>query len=134
MDRHPSAADAAKGLRQLLIDSSAMIEEYTREVCPSCSDVCCRQKHGTYRERDIIYLNAIGAPVPDADRTRPPESPCAFLGTNGCTHPRWLRPFKCTWYFCEPIIEAMRDRPQRSARALTAVMEEMIRLYDALGG
>ena len=111
-----------------------MIEEYTREVCPACADVCCRQKHGAYRERDIRYLSAIGAPVPAADRTRPPESRCEFLGANGCTHPRWLRPFKCTWYFCEPIILAMRDRPQRSARALTAVMEEMIRLYDALGG
>src|SRR5512145_2158465 len=134
MDHQPSTADAAKGLRQLLIDSSAMIEEYTREVCPSCSDVCCRQKHGTYRERDIRYLNAIGVPVPAADRNRPLESPCEFLGAHGCIHPRWLRPFKCTWYFCEPIILSMRDRPQRSTRALTAVMEEMIRLYDALGG
>ncbi|MHB8846371.1 MAG: hypothetical protein ACYC7L_16680 [Nitrospirota bacterium] len=130
----PSAADAAQGLRQLLIDSSAMIEEYTREVCPSCTDVCCRQKHGAYRERDVRYLNAIGAPVPSSDRTRAPESRCEFLGANGCIHPRWLRPFKCTWYFCEPIIVAMQDRPQRSTRALTAVMEEMIRLYDALGG
>jgi hypothetical protein len=134
MDRHASTADTARKLQQLLIDSSAMIEEYTREVCPSCTDVCCRQKHGTYRERDVIYLTAINAPVPAADRTRPPDSPCGFLGTDGCIHPRWLRPFKCTWYFCEPIVKAMRDRPQRSARALTAVMEEMIRLYDALGG
>ena len=134
MDRQPSTADAAKGLQQLLIASSALIEEYTREVCPYCSDVCCRQKHGTYRERDIRYLIAIGAPVPAVDRTRPPESRCEFLGAHGCIHPRWLRPFKCTWYFCEPIILAMQDRPQRSTRALTAVMEEMIRLYDALGG
>jgi hypothetical protein len=37
-------------------------------------------------------------------------------------------------YFCEPIVLAMQDRPQRSTRALTAVMEEMIRLYDELGG
>ena len=134
MDRHASTADTARKQRQLLIDSSAMIEEYTREACPSCTDVCCRQKHGAYRERDIIYLNAINALIPATDRTRPPESRCEFLGTDGCIHPRWLRPFKCTWYFCEPIVKAMRDRPQRSARALTTVMEEMIRLYDALGG
>ena len=134
MERNASTADTARKLQQLLIDSSAMIEEYTREVCPSCTDVCCRQKHGVYRERDIIYLNAINALIPAIDRTRPPESRCEFLGTDGCIHPRWLRPFKCTWYFCKPIVKAMRDRPQRSARALTTVMEEMIRLYDALGG
>jgi hypothetical protein len=134
MDRRVSTVDAAKRLQQFLIDSSAMIEEYTREICPSCTDVCCRQKHGTYRERDILYLNAIGALVPATDRARPPESRCEFLGSSGCIHPRWLRPFKCTWYFCEPIVLAMQDRPHRSTRALTAVMEEMIRLYDALGG
>jgi hypothetical protein len=134
MDRHASTADAAKRLQQLLIDSSAMIEEYTREVCPSCTDVCCRQKHGTYRERDIIYLNAIGALVPATDRTRPAESRCEFLGTNGCIRPRWLRPFKCTWYFCEPLLTELEDRPARSTRMLTAVMEEMIGLYDRLKG
>jgi hypothetical protein len=134
MDPDASTADTAKRLQQLLIDSSAMIEEYTREVCPSCTDVCCKQKHGAYRERDIIYLNAISALILITDRNLPPESQCEFLGVKGCIHPRWLRPFKCTWYFCEPIVKAMQDRPQRSARALTAVMEEMIRLYDALRG
>lgn len=134
MDSRKSTADTAKKLRQLLIDSSALIEEYTREACPACTEVCCRQQHGTYRERDIIYINAIGAFVPPFDRSRPPEARCEFLAHDGCMHPRWLRPFKCTWYFCETIILAMQDRPQRSVRALTAVMEEMIRLYDELGG
>ena len=129
-----SRIDAAGKLQQLLIESSPLIEEYTREICPGCTDVCCRQKHGIYRERDLLYLNALGTAIPARDPARPLDGPCEALGERGCTHPRWLRPFKCTWYFCEPIILAMRDRPPRSTRALTAVMEEMIRLYDELGG
>jgi len=130
----PSPIAAATRLQQLLMDSSPLIDEYTRESCPSCTDVCCRQKHGIYRERDLIYLNAIGAIAPRVDHSRHPEARCGFLGAGGCIHPRWLRPFICTWYFCEPIMLAMQERPQRSARALTATMEEMIRLYDELGG
>lgn len=134
MDIPAATVDTAEKLQQLLMDSSSLIEEYTREACPDCTDVCCRQKHGTYRERDIIYLNAIGALAPPFDRSRAPEARCEYLGHEGCVHPRWLRPFKCTWYFCDPIMRIMEERPQRSARALTAVMEEMIRLYDELKG
>jgi len=129
-----SRIDAAERLQQLLIENSSLIEEYTRELCPVCTDVCCRQKHGIYRKRDVIYLNALGTAIPIRDPARPLEGPCEAIGERGCTHPRWLRPFKCTWYYCEPIIRAMRDRPQRSTRALTAAMEEMIRCYDELGG
>jgi len=129
-----SRTNAAKNLRQLLIESSPLIENYTRELCPVCTDVCCRQKHGIYRERDILYLTALGTAIPARDPARPLDGPCEAIGERGCTHPRWLRPFKCTWYFCEPIVLAMQDQPQRSTRALTAVMTEMIRLYDELGG
>jgi len=129
-----ATAETAKRLQQLLMVSSPSIEDYTRDACPHCPDVCCLQKHGCYRERDIIYLNALGAVVPIIDLARPPDSRCQFLGERGCIHPRWLRPFKCTWYFCDPLIRAMAERPGRSTRQLTAVMEEMIRLYDALKG
>ena len=127
-----SRIDTAGKLHQLLIASSPLIEEYTREICPGCTDVCCRQKHGIYRERDVIYLTALGTDIPARDPARTLDGPCEALGERGCTHPRWLRPFKCTWYFCEPIVLALQDRPQRSARSLTAVMEEMIRLYNEL--
>jgi len=126
--------DAAGRLQKLLIESSSLIEEYTRELCPGCTDVCCRQKHGIHRERDIIYLKALGAAIPARDQARPLDGPCEALGTLGCTHLRWLRPFKCTWYFCDPLLEAMNDGPQKKARALSRAMKEMIECYDALKG
>jgi len=126
--------DAAGKLQQLLIESSPLIEEYTRELCPSCTDVCCRQKHGIYRERDVIYLSALGTEIPTRDLARPLDGPCEALGEGGCMHPRWLRPFKCTWYFCDPLLEAMNDGPQKKARALSNVMKEMIKCYDEMKG
>jgi hypothetical protein len=127
-------APAAEKLRQLLIDAAPLIEEYTAAVCPDCADLYCRQKHGLYRERDILYLRGSGMPMPPRDGTRPMEGPCEAMGAAGCVQPRWLRPFKCTWYFCEPLLAALNDGPQKKARRLSAIMQEMIDLYDALPG
>ena len=124
--------DLAKKLKLLLIESSPLIEEYTADVCPDCIDVCCRQKHGLYQERDIRYLRALEVAVPPRDTARPLEGPCEAMGPKGCTLPRWLRPFKCTWYFCEPLLAALNRGPQKKARQIAAVMQEMIDNYDAL--
>jgi hypothetical protein len=130
--RTKRTAAAAQSLKNLLIETSPLIERYTAEVCPSCADVCCKQKHGVFRERDIIYLNALGAGVPLSDKSISPEDPCRFLGPGGCAQPRWLRPFTCTWYFCDPILQAMNEGPGRENRRFIEMLREMVRLYGEL--
>jgi len=127
-----NSIEIANKLKQLLIESSPLIEEYTCEVCPDCTDVCCRQKHGTYQKRDISYLQALGVDIPPRNDARPLDGPCESMGPRGCVLPRWMRPFKCTWYFCDPLIRTLNERPQRNARRLSATMQEMIRLFDTL--
>jgi hypothetical protein len=123
---------AAEKLKHLLIETSPLIEQYTREVCPACANVCCKQKHGVFRERDVIYLNALGSDVPLYDESISPDSPCQFLSPGGCALPRWLRPFKCTWYFCDPILQAMNEGPGRENRRFIEALREMVRLYGEL--
>ena len=125
--------DAATKLKKLLIESSPLFEEYTADVCPGCSDVCCRQKHGLYQETDIRYLRTLEVPVPERDAARPLEGPCEAMGPGGCMLPRWMRPFKCTWYFCDPLLAALNQGPQKKARQVAIVMQEMIDTYHALG-
>lgn len=125
--------ETANKMKRLLIESSPMIEDYTREVCPACAEVCCRQKHGMFRKNDIVYLHALGVEVPPRDPGRPLEGPCEWMGPRGCDRPRWLRPFKCTWFFCEPLLKAMNDGPSRKARRLSALLQEMTDLYCELG-
>jgi len=123
----------AERLKRLLIESSPMIEEYTAAICPGCSDVCCRQKHGTFRENDILYLRTLGVEVPKRDQGRPLDGPCEWMRPEGCVQPRWMRPFKCTWYFCEPLLKTLNDSPPRKARRVSAVLQEMADLYGELG-
>jgi hypothetical protein len=134
----PMTPDQAQHLQQLLIECSPLIEEYTAAVCPGCADVCCRQKHGKHCERDLAYLRALGTPAPPLDAGRDPDGPCQFMGRAGCTLPRWTRAFKCTWYFCEPLLAALDEGEPRKARRLSAALQEMVDWYngenDGAGG
>jgi hypothetical protein len=131
MTEKPAAI--ARRIRQLLIDTSPLIEEYTTAVCPTCTDVCCRQKHGLYREQDRLYLRSLGETVPDRDPTKPLEGPCEAMGPHGCILQRWKRPFKCTWFFCELLLTAMHSSPPKKMRKLSALLQEIIDLYAELG-
>ena len=123
---------AALRLQQLLSETSPLIESYTSAVCPWCTDVCCRQRHGLLTRCDRAYLAALGADVPRHDPLLPLDGPCQFLGPGGCATPRWQRAWKCTWFFCEPLLRALEEGPAKQARALSATLEEMARLYDAM--
>jgi hypothetical protein len=129
-----SSFETARRLKQLLIESSPLIEEYTRQVCQSCTDVCCRQRHGLFTESDLAYLAALDETFPPHDPSRPPDGFCQFLDTSGCAKPRWQRAWKCTWYFCEPLLRALAEGPQKKARSLSAALDEMGRLYGAMKG
>ena len=122
----------AEKLKQLLIETSPLIEEHTKEVCPACTDVCCKQKHGIFRERDVRYLHALGIVVPPYNESMPPEGPCQFLGPEGCVNPRWLRPWKCTWYFCDSLLRTMEEGSRKECRQFIAVLQDMVKLYDEL--
>jgi hypothetical protein len=124
--------DVALKIKHLLMGISPLIDEYTAEVCPDCIDVCCRQRHGLYRGRDIEYLKMLGISVPQRDETKLLDGPCESMGPRGCVQPRWMRPFKCSWYFCESLLAALNSGPPKKMRELTSMMQEMISLYETL--
>lgn len=123
--------EIANKLKEILIEVSPIVEEYTQSVCPLCDDVCCKQKHGIPEEKDRIYLKLIGIPEYSLDG-RGPEEPCQFLGSSGCIKPRWQRPLRCTWYFCERLITAMDEGDQRKARRLIELIKEIVELNRRL--
>lgn len=129
-----NAFATAQAIRRLLTECSPLIEEYTAAVCPSCTEVCCKQRHGAFTEKDRAYLNALETDVPRHDPAWPPDRLCQFLGPGGCVKPRWQRAWKCTWYYCDPLLEALRSGPARKARRLSALQRNILGLYDKLEG
>ncbi len=117
---------SSEKLKQLLIDVSPLIEEYTAQVCPGCRDVCCRQRHGIMNEQDLRYLAGLGAEKPAYDHDRSSDGPCQFMAAKGCTVPRWLRPWRCTAYFCDTLLAAMDSGPRKKARRISTLIQEMV--------
>lgn len=116
----------AKKIKELLLEISPLIEEYTSKVCPDCTDICCKQKRAVLDPNDVSYVGALGIPLPAYDPARPPDGPCQFMGPNGCITPRWLRPWRCTWYFCDPLLNAMSSGPQKKARKISALIQNVV--------
>jgi len=107
-----------------LIESvSPLIEDHTRTVCPSCPDVCCINKHSYHDRSDFIYLQALGANMPSYKPGIADSDPCQFIGDYGCTLERSLRPYRCTWYFCTPLLEHIQKKSVRKYRRLMDLLK-----------
>jgi hypothetical protein len=117
---------AAERIRQVLIDLSPMIEEYTARVCPDCRDICCKQRHGIMNDQDLRFLSALNVKLPSYEQDRPPDGPCQFMAPEGCTSPRWLRPWRCTSFFCDALLDVMNSGPQKKARQISALIQEIV--------
>lgn len=121
-----SAIIQARKIKDLLIELSPLIEEYTSRVCPGCREICCKQKRSFPDNQDILYLTALHEPLPGHDPGRDPDGTCQCMGSDGCSTPRWLRPWRCTWYFCDPLLDALNTGPQKQKRALSALIQQIV--------
>jgi hypothetical protein len=99
------------GVREI----SPFIECLTSSVCPSCTDVCCINKHGYHNFEDLIYMHALNLTPPLPDFRRKESDPCAFLTPTGCIMERFVRPSGCNWYFCDSLFDAMEIRSDYTA-------------------
>ena len=86
------------------------IQQSTEIVCPRCANVCCINKHGYHNSEDLIYIHALGLPLPDYNFDRDDATPCQFLSDKGCVMPRSVRPSGCNWYFCDSLLDHMEAR------------------------
>jgi len=88
------------------------IQQSTEAVCSKCTSVCCINKHGYHNSEDLIYIQALGLPLPDYNFDRDDATPCQFLSDKGCVMPRSVRPSGCNWYFCDSLLDHMEARPE----------------------
>ena len=111
---------------------SPFIQSHTSGVCPSCEKVCCINRHGCHDQTDILFLSAIGITIPRDETGREDTDPCRFLGDLGCMLERWMRPFRCTWYFCEPLLKSMEGEGGRGYRKFIEGLQRLIALRQKI--
>jgi hypothetical protein len=122
------ARDAAEAIEAL----SPSIERHTSVVCPDCKRVCCVNRYSYHELSDIIYLSSLGERPPAYRQGVGDTEPCQFIGERGCTLKRSLRPHRCNWFFCSPLLDHIQASPAREYRAFIAGLEEVNRKRERL--
>lgn len=92
------------------------IQYYTARVCPYCGTVCCINRHGMPEFVDVVGMFAMGVEIPTYDPEADESAACQFLDRNGCVLPRIQRPYRCTRYFCEPLMVQIEIGPPAEYR------------------
>jgi hypothetical protein len=101
------------------------IQNHTEAVCPYCEKVCCINKHSYYEHEDIIYIYALAEKIPFYKKRIDNSDHCQFLGANGCTIRRSLRPYRCNWFFCTPLLERMQSNSAVHYRKFIRLLEKI---------
>jgi hypothetical protein len=113
-------------LRDAFEAVSPFIQRHTMRVCPLCKKVCCINKHGDYDNNDLVFIVSMGIEVPPSLPERRETDPCRFLKDSGCMLQRWRRPFRCTWYFCESLLESMKEDNSRDYRIFIYSLQKLV--------
>ncbi len=90
-----------------------LLQELTQLTCPYCGNPCCAQRHGIPEYADIVMFLSMREEILDYDLTRDPSGECAFISEKGCILPRYRRPYRCTWYFCDPMLLEVERGPSK---------------------
>ncbi len=104
----------------------AFLQPHTTIVCPDCASVCCINRHSYHALDDIVYIYAIGEKIPLHNSAIDDSGPCHFLGKAGCTLARSLRPYRCNWYFCSPLLDHITaSNSNRHYRLFIKLLQEI---------
>ena len=105
---------------------SPFIEKHTAIVCPDCEDVCCKDKHARYDNNDIFFLEALGVDIPIDIPGLEETGPCRNMTGIGCSLERWMRPYRCTSFFCNPLLNSMEDDNSKLYGAFMGYLKHMV--------
>ncbi|NPA94873.1 MAG: hypothetical protein GXO58_05540 [Thermodesulfobacteria bacterium] len=109
-----------------------LIQSYTAKVCPYCGTVCCANKFGFPEYADVVGFLALGLEIPNYNLNVNEEDICQFIGDKGCVLPRPQRPYRCTWYFCDPLLVQLEIGPARDYRNFIKDLQELSRARGEL--
>ena len=112
----------------LISGLSPFIERHTAEVCPSCRDVCCADRHSRYDRSDLIYFASLDLHMPTAPDHPDGLSRCRFMAECGCSLERFMRPYRCTWFFCAPLLDHIER--QAGVREYRKFLSDLARITE----
>jgi len=132
--QHADITELAQQLKETFDTLSPFIEKHTAVVCPACKKVCCADKHGRYDSDDIAYLKALDIEIPLQPADREETAACRYITETGCSLQRWMRPYRCTLFFCDALLKSLEHDNPGLYRAFNDYFQFMISLRQQLTG
>lgn len=77
----------------------------TETICHECLTPCCVNRHGFPDFEDLVIFQAMGSSAPNYNFHVKDTDTCQFLTEKGCILPRCNRSYRCTWYFCDYVLD-----------------------------
>jgi hypothetical protein len=77
-----------------------LFDELAGIACAVCRRPCCRDARVWLDFKDLLLIHLGGQPLPPGQLRRDWWEGCRYLTSHGCTLPRAVRPWVCTWYIC----------------------------------
>jgi hypothetical protein len=124
--------EIAREMREAFETISPFIDKHTSEVCHACREVCCADRHGIYDRDDRLFLNALGIKIPPDESEDDGEGPCRHITENGCKLERWMRPYRCTFFFCNVLLKSIENDNAKLYRAFISYFNHLVSLRQRL--
>ncbi len=126
--------DLALQIKESFKTVSPFIEKHTSIVCPDCKKVCCADKHGRYDSDDMLFLKELGVDCEQQTEGFDEEGSCRFMFEAGCSLDRWIRPFRCTFFFCDDLLKSIENDNAKLYRAFIDYFQHLVSLRQELLG
>ena len=100
-------------------------QSFTGLVCCTCPNPCCVNRHAYPDVEDLIFFEIAGLPPPNYAFDAEDTAPCMFLTKKGCVLPRPQRSYRCTWYFCEKVLDEFEKNAPTAYRDLENLLQAL---------
>jgi hypothetical protein len=101
------------------------LDDLCLKTCPRCPDACCLSASPWYDFRDLVFLHLNHFPIPLTQTISAMKETCCYLSHKGCTLPRMIRPWICTWYLCPTQMAKIRSGGFSHWQTLSRVLIEI---------
>lgn len=101
-------------------------EELCALTYATCRDNCCTASRVWFEYPDLLLFHLLGLAIPPGQTRSDLTQPCRYLTPMGCSQPRLIRPWRCSWYLCQAQLDLLTTRPPREQRRISATLQRIL--------
>ncbi len=112
-------------LRDDYLRLEPILKGFTEKFCANCKNPCCVNRHGFPDFEDLVVQRCLGIKTRAYEKGLKDTSTCQFLGPEGCVLDRIERSYRCTWYFCDKVMDEFQRKAPYEFLSFEKVMSDL---------